>query len=357
MICKVLIIGADPMLQAGFLSIASGSALSYRLYASLGVGIGVARVSIGDKTELTYQMWSIPNRERWSGITQNFARGHRARIAVIRPEDSARLEAVTELTSDGAPTPLLVVIVGEPSSENTADLSTFLCSEAKPQHAESVMEVLTKLGEFLTDQSPSAKQRPRTLILDSEACHSVRPDGMDPLMINTDEEVEEIEALVSDLALESRHEICFVPVERGVAEVSMRTGSVAFSPVICQLCAHICRRRANICIVSVGAGWSSASLGDRALLTMAKIHALAGGNLPAHIENQISCASQCSHFCLSDEFGPDAESLLDSLGYVPQDRTEPLLDNAERRVREGRLGTVAYDMLKRGLLKARSKSD
>ena len=357
MICKLLIIGADPTLQAGFLSGASGSTLSYRLYASLGVGIGVARTSIGDRAELTYQLWSIPNSERWSGITQNFARGHRARIAVIRPEDTLRLEAVAELTSEGARTPLFVVVVGQPSSDDIADLNSFLGMNTEPHHAASITEVLTKVGEFLIDQSPGANRQPRALVLDPEACPPVRPDGMDPLTINTDEEVEEIQALAADLALESRHEICFVPAGRGTAEVSLRTGSVAFSPVICKLCAHTCKRRASICIVGLDSGWSSANLGNRALLTMAKIHALAAGTLPEHVGNQISCASQCSHFCLSDEFGTDGEALLDSLGYVFRGRTEPLLNTAERRVKEGRLGTVAYDMLKRGLVKARSRPD
>ncbi|MGY5876173.1 MAG: hypothetical protein RTU30_10530, partial [Candidatus Thorarchaeota archaeon] len=139
---------------------------------------------------------------------------------------------------------------------------------------------------------------------------------------------------------------CLISLNEGFMRVDFHSGNVTFEPILCDLCSRDCKRSVNICIIGVDDGWSSEGIGKRALLTMAKIQGLATRSLPLHVENQIHQATQCSRFILSDK---DLKDIMDGLfgnGIVMKD---DLLEAALRRVKDGRLSSAAYDILKRRL--------
>ena len=129
----------------------------------------------------------------------------------------------------------------------------------------------------------------------------------------------------------------------------MRTGALRIEPQICRLCTLNCKRKYNLCIVGTDSGWSSEDLQSRALLTIAKIYALASRTLPQHVERQIRGASVCSKFRLNPEIA--IEEMPDNLlmGLNRPESSRSLLEVAKERVKEGRLSEGGYSMLKKKL--------
>ena len=108
-------------------------------------------------------------------------------------------------------------------------------------------------------------------------------------------------------------------------------------------------KKTNICIIAVDSGWSTNDIGQRALLTIAKILALSERKLPNHVEMQILRACKCTQFEINSDMFEELPLELSN----PQPRSsyirKTLLEVAAERVNEGRLSENAYNMLKRRL--------
>jgi hypothetical protein len=142
---------------------------------------------------------------------------------------------------------------------------------------------------------------------------------------------------------------CILELDEGTVKVELSMGDAVLEPVICKYCLKKCVRRSKICIVGTDAGWSSEDLGARALLTLAKIFALASREIPEHVEKQLYQASRCSKIELPHDLSskPHLEERLARLGYIKKGASWTLLDEANRRVQDGRLSESDYESIAR----------
>lgn len=358
LIYKVLILGNRPSLQAGFLNQASGSCLSYQLYTALGIGIGVARMPSPIGT-VTLQLWLIPSQERFVGITRGLMKGARSSIVVVRDDDLANLsDLLLELAPEQKDS-LSIVVVGSLLDRESVRFSVedALRQECKIHRADSVQETLRAVSELMVLQLSERPQPIRVMLLDERYCPEFQfhfnPPTPPP---NTREEIQAIRRFASSLGLEVSDSACMINLEEGVAQLELATGALVFRSRLCEECRKDCKKEERICIVGQDKGWSSEGMGPRALLTMAKLQALNGRRLPEDVRLQIDRAVACSRF--TPKPGSDisrcSHDPRPSNQIVGRERTT-LLEEAQKRVMQGRLPSSVYNMLKSKLQRAEEK--
>ncbi len=353
MIFKVLVIGNDLPLQTGFLSRASRNCISYQLYNTLGVTLGVARFDYPENLNVILQMWSLPSTERVRGITRSYAKGHRAIITVVRPAEVKSIPRILQdlaLTSD---TLHMVVVVGGSVIETENEVSrlgSFFESEPVVEAIQNVEDAVHIVADQLVNRGEKNQVLPLIgSITESECPPFEPPPPASATPLNSDNEVEEIKEIALDFGLRIVGDSCAVELREGATWVNMRTGAVQIEPEICRICTKMCKRKSTLCIVGTDSGWSSENLRSRALLTIAKLYALSSRTLPQHVERQIHGASVCTNFHLNPEI--EIEEMPDSLLTCPNrsESRNSLLEVAKDRMKEGRLSEAGYSMLKKKL--------
>ena len=351
MIFKVLVLGRNILLQTGFLNRVSGESVTNQLYNTLGVSIGITRNEEREDTSIVLQLWSLPLVERLRGLSKTFTKGHRGVIAVASPDELDQLPALLNSFDVNPGMNLIVVIVGDVQGVESELLRKLFFDQANldVHSIASATDAVNILSNQLQNRNQSNQNRISIVFLDESQCPLFEPRitrREDPPC--ADHEVEEISSILINQGIRVFEDSCLVELKEGAASISLRTGSVRLEPVICNYCRFDCKRQTNICIIAVDSGWSTQDIGQRALLTAAKVLALSERKLPSHVEMQIQRASVCARF----EIDPD---LLDD--NIPADlfASKPrsafirktLLEVASERVKEGRLPETAYNMLKR----------
>ena len=339
---------------------ASGSSLSYQLYTALGIGIGVSRTAtpIGD---VTLQLWLIPSQERFVGMTRGLMRGARSSIVVLREES---LGALRQLILDLAPEQrdsLMVVVVGSVLNrdEVRCSIDEVLHEAFELHRAHSVQETLKLMSGAMIERLSGKPHPVLVMLLHERHCPQFQfQPSQATLPLNTEDEIEEIRRLASSLGLTVSDTACIIDLEEGIAELELATGALAFQSKLCEECKKSCKREARICIVGQDKGWSSDSLDTRALLTMAKLEALTRGEIPADIRLQMNRATRCSSFV------PNGSSVVKGHSFRRQGSDQvraqgrgSLLEEANRRVKDGRLSASVYRMLKSKLQGAENQCD
>ncbi|TXT54629.1 MAG: hypothetical protein BAJATHORv1_60126 [Candidatus Thorarchaeota archaeon] len=358
-IYKTVVLGRDTTLQSGFLSEASGEQISYQLYHFLRVGIGVCRVK-HDCGHTIFQMWSLPDGEKLNDITRSFLHGHSAAVLVVRPSD---IEDIQELISIGKEKRKVTVIAVIGTVQNAEMIAASIDEKheevLKVESADSVRDVMEKVSDLLLSTNYD-EHKLKVLSVSPSACMPFEPTiSTSKTPPNTQEEITKIKELCKSFDLETTKDKCIIEIDEGILSISLVNGSVRFQPNLCHFCEMDCSRSVHICIVGVDTGWSSEGLGDRALLTMAKIYALYIRELPSHVEKQLHFASRCNNFTLRKELRDDEETAkaLHDLGYRPITSKIDLLEAAMRRVREGRMSASLYTFLQGTLQKIRERTD
>ncbi|TFG34557.1 hypothetical protein EU527_02770 [Candidatus Thorarchaeota archaeon] len=348
MIFKVLVIGRDIALQTGFLCRASNSNVTTQLFNTLGVSFGVARYDGREGINLAIQLWALPYIERLAGLTKNFTRGHRGVVLIIK---SNELEYIPELLEsfsiDNRTNIVITIIRGGNNADINLDSLTHIYEHSVISHTETVEDIIEFIAEKLL-MKESSRPEPLVAILDETALPIFEPAGIcKKESICSDGDVNEIRSNLLDHGLRVIDESCIVELDEGRALVSLRTGSVSFEPTICNFCLNDCKRKNSICIIAVDSGWSSQGIGQKALLTTAKIIALAERSLPNHVELQIQRACTCSRLNINPSIQEEKFSLLLGMHKDEQDHsTKPLLEVATDRLCQGKLSTTAFNMLK-----------
>jgi hypothetical protein len=170
---------------------------------------------------------------------------------------------------------------------------------------------------------------------------------MDP---PTRDEIREIKRLVRAWDVEVVQDYVIVNMPEGRTSTDLKSGEVKFKPTRCDVCEKRCLRETKLCIIGTDKGWSDGTFGNAALLTVAKVNALVSDELPIHVRNQMHRTSQCSDFTLDVECFNEH----DFAGLIPsasnRQTKAPLLEEAKRRLEDGRLSRSAYDMLKKWLV-------
>ncbi|MGY5858375.1 MAG: hypothetical protein RTU63_03325 [Candidatus Thorarchaeota archaeon] len=354
MIFKVLVLGRDLLLQTGFINRVSGERVTNQLYNTLGVSLGIAKNEDHEDVSTVLQLWSLPQDERLNGLTKTFTKGHRGVIAIIKPDEIEHIHSLLNSFSILPGPNLVVVVIGDaigvepellnriPFNEEILDVHTIATAD----------DVISILSSQLRKKSKSNEGKVTVIFMDESQCPLFEP------VITTsrhepecsDQEVDEIRSILINQGVRVADDSCFVELAEGTAWISLRTGTVRLEPIICNYCERDCKRQTNICIIAVDSGWATQEIGQRALLTTAKVLALSDRKLPSHVEMQLQRASACTRF----ELDPDLlEEDIPTELIIPQPRSgyikKTLLEVASERVKEGRLPQTAYNMLKRRL--------
>ncbi|MGQ4872038.1 MAG: hypothetical protein ACP6IT_09425, partial [Candidatus Thorarchaeota archaeon] len=143
--------GQDPALQAGFLSMASGSHMSNQLYPVLGICIGVVSSQLADR-HVVLQLWSLPIEDRLEGLVSAFMRGHHAAIVLLRSEERFHAAQLLEMVSPSALGRTMVVVLGPPS-EAQALRDELIPEPSEPVYdASSVIDAVLFLARRVSSQ-------------------------------------------------------------------------------------------------------------------------------------------------------------------------------------------------------------
>ncbi len=356
LIHKVVILGSDIALQAGFLSRVSDSNLTHHLYRALGVSIGAVRVKHRD-LDIALQLWSLPLVERCEGLTESFLRGHSGGVIILRPGETSSLQELVDMVLPGAREAIIVILVGSvlDSEGVLSRIEDVLDRRVELQAIDGAADALRIIAERLVEHDEKRKPIPVLCISEDNCPPFDGRVGTAALPLNSEEEINFIRRLADSLSVLVRDETAVIPLPEGTAIVDLVTGSVTFLPASCEYCQHSCKRKASLCIVGLDSGWSSDDLGRRALLTCAKIYAFATNSIPDHVRRQIVQVSRCSRFT----FSPSAnipEPARQELLRLAHRRSWTLLDAARSRVRDGRLSVTVYDLIRRRLRNAQQAS-
>ncbi len=348
---KVIIIGSDYTLQAGFLNMVAGANISYQLYNTLNICIGVMKVKRED-TNITLQMWSLPLVERFKGLTSSFMKGHHAAIIVLREDELYTLDSIISALPRSSLSKTMLVVVGD-----DVDISgVFYKVQQNLERLEemgprpSVVDTIMALINHLAPENKVEEAGPILTVVPTASCPPLEyPILPSTAQRNSEEEVKEIMSVATEFECEVDRErnVVLFDHQYGSIELSVKTGIVTFFPHVCKLCKNPCRRRVRLCIVTSGTGWTNTSLSNGALFTMAKLYAFARHQIPVEVEAQMYRAAICSKYDQAD--GVDEE--LVKMVVPTQRRPErvSLLDAALQRVRSGRLSPDALKLLKKKL--------
>jgi hypothetical protein len=358
LIFKVLILGEDPALQAGFLNQASGESVSFQLYSTLGVGLGVASVRLSESCSAVLQLWSLPSRERYRGVTNNFVKGHRAIIIVLRPDEVSAARVLLEQIDTPHNETVIFAVIGEAEESETAiaNLSDEFGVPYESNLTDSVSAVVKEISVNLADITASSKQLPFIVRIDPSLCPPIRPQAATfSTPPSSEEDVAVMKRLIGAMGVSVAGNHCQIELREGRAEVDLYLGSVKFHPRLCDNCKKGCKRTVNICIVGSDEGWSSDGLEKRSILTLAKVYGLSHRELPIHVERQLLHATQCSSFTWKQSDVTEEDET--DFGYIPRRRRRTLLEVARNRVNEGRLSESIYNLLEQRFSSVRSRRD
>ena len=352
MIFKVLIVGQDLPLQTGFLNRTSGDCISYQLYNTLGVSLGVSRFDYPENLNVILQLWSLPSAERVRGITRSYIKGHKAVIVVVRPDEVLSIPQLLQDLTLTSETLFMIVVVGGvlETEQQISQLGSFFEYQPTVQALPNVDSAVKQVADHLVSREGDRKCLPIVGVMTDEECPTFVPEPpISSTPPSSESEIEEIREIALDLGIRVIGDLCAIELREGTSWIDMRTGSVQIEPQICRLCSMSCKKKSNLCIIGTDTGWSSEELKSRAILTIAKIHALTSRTLPMHVEKQIRGASSCKRFKLRPDasFDEIPEDVL--RGFNRSETRKSLLEAAEERLREGRLSEAGYSMLKKKL--------
>jgi len=351
-VLKVVVLGQDPALQAGFLSMASGSHMSNQLYPVLGICIGVVSSKLADR-HVVLQLWSLPREDRLEGLVSAFMRGHHAAIVLLRSEERFHAAQLLEMVSPSALGRTMVVVLGPPS-EAQALRDELVPESSEPVYsASSVIDAVLFLARRVSSQKSG--EAPVFVALNEAACpplDAVPERGN--YQFSTPEELEELRSFCRSLDVPVERDVAIMKTRQGRVRVNLRSGRVRFTPVICEHCENSCVRDVGICIVSVDSGWTNSSLRPSALLIMSKIHAFATDRVPPEVMAQIHRALTCRKWQPPEDTPLEVFDIAAAVRSRSQERV-PLIEEARRRLQEGRLTQRAFDILKRRLRTAQRR--
>jgi hypothetical protein len=358
MMLKALILGNDPTLQAGFLSEACNAGASFHMFSLYDTVLGVARILCENRREVVLQLWSLPATERLTGLTQQFRRGQRAAVLVIRPGEIETLDRMMGELTDESKKNLLVAMIGtEPEAIVESNrVAEIIGAASEVSVMETIADAMTYLAANISIPGEETTQLPCVVLLDETSCTPIEPVPMAKPILNSPEEIAFIREQAELLGVDCTPANCSIQMDEGKIEVDFETGKVSFTSVICSYCAKKCPKTSNICIVKAADGWASEEMGQGALLTLAKIYNLMERELPEHVENQLHKAAYCAKLEIPMELLQDEHvfSKLRSLGYKRLDEKLLTLTDAENKLEKGYISRAVFNTLRSRLTRVES---
>lgn len=293
------------------------------------------------------QLWLIPRNERLAGINEHFKRGHTGTVIVISEDDFDSLSFHIDSVDRDKLDSMVLIFAGSAAAGEQAQryLQDYLKMDVALHDSTHINDTITVLGSNLMAQYHNQYCNPVIIRLDPGDCpeyHYVPGQGYLPEC--SPDDIESIRDIAERIGATVKGDQAIIDLDIGRFAVDIKTGAVSLSPLLCNHCSRDCKRNSHICIVSVDEGWSSEEIGNRALLVIAKIWALANSELPDHVQKQIRMSSQCKNY-KRDESVVDDKSLT-LLGYRSKEKRRPLLEEAGERLSVQKLTASAYELLK-----------
>ncbi len=328
--------------------------MTYQLYSSMGIGIGVTRVTKETGNQIVMQLWSMPADGAYPTVIEQLSKGHSSAIVIIDENEVDELVNVTRLISEAAQKIMMVVVIGSyDSALRVAQwVEQFTDKMPRVANVESVYETITQLGNELDSTFTGDTASSLVFSIEPAQCPPYLPAPDSPRsLLSTDDEVMVIRDFVEQTRAKVKKDKILFFINEGEIEINIKSGKVEFSPLICSICRENCIRKSNLCIVGITQGWSTKELGERALLTLAKIEALLKREIPEHVERQIKYASSCSSFVLDsdEEHKDEVLAFLAEVGLKPKKDRWSLLEEAKNRLSENRLTENAFNLLMKHL--------
>ncbi len=324
--------------------------MSYQLYCSIGIGLGVVRVTSKSNNQIVMQLWSMPSQGYNQSITDQLSKGHRAAIIILTENDIDDLEILLKRVSEVALDTMTIVYLGpeEDISEINTKIQEMTNHQSIVGNADSVQDTISGLASELDNQYFGKATSTLVLSINPLQCppYLPTPEGS-RCELSSDEEIATISRYADEIGVDVENSIAHFAIKEGNVEINLSSGVIHFSPFVCTVCSRTCTRRTSLCIISATPGWATETLEERALLTIAKLEGLASRNLPKHVERQIKYASNCSSFKLGDEKDEEALTFLSELGLKPRKSKWNLIEEAKKRVKENRLSPNAFNILMR----------
>lgn len=350
LIQKVLVLGDNPARMAGFVNRASGSNIAYHLYASLGVGIGVARTVTKDDTEIIMQLWLIPQDEKVPGINRNFRRGSSGSVIVLHGDQIPTLRRHLMTIPQECFCSTVVLVIG--SDHDARNAASAIENEFGIQvdyiPQAPVSRTVSRLGQSLLNKYRGTEM-PRVCVArvdDSDCPEYTHISGQSHMPECTQDDIDMIMSIAYRTGARVSDKSATIALDEGEFKVTLKDGAVSFTPTLCGLCKRDCPRSTNICIVGIDRGWSSDEIGERALLIISKIWAISSRQLPLQVQKQIRFASQCRHFASRDDDDLQVIDTLTALGYRSRHKKKPLLQEAQERFDHRMMSSSALEILR-----------
>ncbi len=348
LIAKVLIVGDNPALLAGVLRQVSGRELSYQLYSSMGIGLGVARRRVHETTEVVMQLWSLPVGERILGINASMSRGTRGIIVIVDDLNSPALENILSWFDNSRLHSFHIAVLKHrfPEIGDLMDtVGKWDLSMGEVREVEGIHSIMDEIAEDLVSGQPGPSKI-RFSILDENAIIPYEPQPrVGSIRLCNGQELGLLSAYAKDNGFDLNGRNAIVDLETGRIRINLVSGEVSLKPNICSDCERDCKRESRICVVGIDEGWSSRELGKRALLVMSKLHAFSSREFPLDVKNQITYASSCASFHRREQGA--SYSIRGSDDFRKEgNKKSDLLNVAKKRVEENTLSTNAYSILR-----------
>ncbi|UCE09421.1 MAG: hypothetical protein JSW61_10665, partial [Candidatus Thorarchaeota archaeon] len=201
----MIILGQNSALLAGYLRRASSDCVSFQLYSTLGVGIGVSRVDIEDNLEIALQLWSLPNEQRRFDFTQGFAKGHSGAIIVVEENELEHVPSLLTHLNEATEDKVMFAVVGSiRAAERLAqNLQVTYKKNIEVVSMPDVLSSMPCLVKAMYSKDTENPKLPFIVSIPEEQCHEFHPQPgssmMDP---PTRDEIREIKSLVRDWNVE-----------------------------------------------------------------------------------------------------------------------------------------------------------
>lgn len=348
---KVIILGTDRALLAGFLRQTRGGIGFPSMFYVTGLVFGIIRYEYNDII-VTLQLWTIPYPMMYPGLAASFARGHTSVIIVVRPDDVNRIREMIDSCAVKDTVNKMIVVVGDiEDAEGAVDeLSEVFQQDLRVEVAESVEAIFLKYPEIFAKYNNNRKENGDVFLvsLSADQCEEYYPPmqtGTPPI---TKQEIQFIKKMAKRLNIRVVKDDMVIQTIYGEVYVHIPSGEVSIRPIVCEVCLFDCKKLKNVCIVRVDEGWCNEDISTAALLVIAKAYALKSLELPKHIINQLIMSNKCNTVRFDDTaIDDELHEILTRLSKSKSPIKPSLIDEARRRLVSGKISYTVFNTLKR----------
>ena len=297
---KCVVLGDSCIDTWGFLAHHLHGTFNNRYKDTIGCDIGVLDIRLPYE-DVTFSVWDVTSKERFRFFRHLFFKGAQCALLFFDLTRSNSMTTtlrslITEIYSNIGPIP--IILIG--------------CNADKPDQRQidsyDVEVLRTHMGPtayyeigLINDVFPTVFREAAEFALAemglSEDKRRIAYEWQQKRIENLTEILEQMGYRINE------HSEIEILNHHGLFSININySGRTYFTPLICGTCQnHSCEakttpRRAPLCIISDGQGWSNLELLNDDLLILAKIFAITDDDLPDHVLEQMRKVEECPHY-------------------------------------------------------------